>query len=52
MALKEVGSDLIQNMWVVLRKLEMDDKKKRGDLAWFMVWRSGAKKYVEDYAIK
>lgn len=52
MALREEGSDKLINMWITLRKLDLDDKQGRGDLAFFMVWRSGVRRYVEDYATK
>lgn len=52
MALREEGSRAIEDLWVVLRKLNLDDKRIRGDFAFFMVWRSGYKKYVETYETK
>lgn len=48
----EVGNDIMQGMWVMLRKLNLDDVRVRGDLAFFMVWRMGVKRYVEDYETK
>jgi len=52
MALREEGSMAMYNVWVVLRKLSLDDKVTRGTLAFFMVWRDGLERYVRDYELK